>query len=426
MLFCRFNLTQNALDAAIKPAYDKVKVVKSLISNLTMNKTAKWIVGVVVVALVIWVLVAANKKSQQPASNTGNDKMMAGETYKIGLLGPFTGDAAVYGEPLKKMVGIAVEEINNSGGVNGKKLELIVEDAKCNGKDASNGMQKLVNVDKVQVVLGGFCSSESLAAEPIATANKVALFSAGSSSPKLTGISPFFFRNYPSDASQGKVLADIAYNKKDWKNVAFIQEQLDYPLGIYNAFSPEFTKFGGKVTKEEFPTDTKDFRSIITKIKASNPDVVFVDTQTPAAAERIFKQMQEQKWKPNILVSDATSGDPKTVEANKAFLEGALAAEFGVDASNPKFQHIIQAYKGKYGEEPPYQSYAQTEYDAVYMLKDAIAQNSYDGTKIADWSRTVKNWDGASGKVTIGADGDRVGGHTPKVIKDGKVELYTE
>lgn len=297
------------------------------------------------------------------------------------------------------------------------------EDGKCSGAGAASAMQKLVNVDKVQIVIGGFCSSESLAAVPIATQSKVFLFSPGSSSPDLTGISKYFARDYPSDATQGSVLASVAYNQKKWRKVAFIQEQSDYPLGIYKAFSAEFEKMGGKIVKEEFATNVTDFRSQLTKLKAENPDALFVDTQTPAAADRILKQLQDLKWRPALLVTDATSGDAATVKKDASILEGALAAEFGTDPANQKFQHHLQSYKAKYGKDANFTSYTQTIYDSVYMIRDAVLAVGYNGTKVADWVRSAKDWPGASGLVTIKADGDRVGGHIPKVIKNGKVEL---
>jgi branched-chain amino acid transport system substrate-binding protein len=377
------------------------------------SKKLKLSIGIIVVAIVAIAYFVFQVQNQPTSANT----------IKIGFIGPLTGDAAAYGEPARNIIQLAVENINKAKGINGKMLEIIYEDGKCNGKDAANAMQKLVNVDKVQVVIGGFCSSESLAAVPIATQSKVLLVSAGSSSPDLTAISKYFVRNYPSDATQGSVLAAVAYNKKNWRKVAFIQEQLDYPLGIYQAFTSHFEQLGGNVLKEEFPTNSTDFRSQLTKLRAEKPDAVFIDTQTPAAAERILRQMKDLNWKPNLLISDAVSGDLETVEKNADLLEGALAAEFGVDPKNEKFKAMVEDYKNKYKNEPPYQSYAQTEYDAVYMIRDAIAEVGYNSEKIADWFRTVKNWSGASGLITIGDDGDRDSGHVPKVIRNGKVEL---
>lgn len=377
-------------------------------------KTVLWLV-VLVLVVGGFILYGSRKDGGEEASPK--------EPIKIGVMVPLTGDAAVYGEPGRNIYFLAAEEINASGGINGSNIEFVVEDSKCNGKDATSVAQKLVNIDKVQVILGGFCSGESIAATPIAEAAKVALFSPGSSSPDLTGISPYFFRNYPSDASQGKILAEVAYGK-GWRTVAILQEQTDYALGVYNTFSATFEALGGKLVKEETPSSNIDFRSQLTKLKAANPDALFIDTQTPAVSERIFKQIQDLKWKPAFIINDATAGDTKTVAQYATLLEGAIAAEFGVDPQNPKFQHLLVAYTAKYGgTELPYQSYAQTEYDAVYMLKDAIASVGYSGEKIAAWFRTVKDWDGASGKITIEASGDRAGGHVAKVIKNGKVEV---
>lgn len=377
----------------------------------------KIIVSLVVLIAVVWGISALVSKDSKPATEV--------ETYKIGFILPLTGDAAAYGEPGRNIFALAIEEINKSGGVNGKQLEAIYEDGKCSGKDAANAMQKLANVDKVQIVIGGFCSGESLSAVPIAEAAKVVLFSAGSSSPDLTGKSSYFFRNYPSDATQGRVLAELAYNVKKWKKVAVIQEQSDYALGNYKAFSENFSKLGGVTIKEEFPSNTTDFRTVLTKLKNQNPEALFVDPQTPANAERILKQLSDLNWKPSLLVNDVST-DTKLVEGNKTILEGALAAEFGTDLANPKFIRLAQTYKDKYGIDMPFPSYAQTEYDAVFLMADAIRTVGYNGEKIAAWSRTIKDWNGASGNITIEQSGDRTGGHVPKVIKNGKVELFVQ
>lgn len=381
-----------------------------------MNKTLIGIVALLIVVLGGWYGFSKN----QPSASTTSGPI------KVGVILPLTGDAAVYGEPLGHVLQIAADEINASGGVDGNQMQLVIEDGKCNGTDAASAAQKLVNIDHVQVVVGGFCSGESLSAEPIATAGKVAILSGGSSSPKLTGISKYFARNYPSDSFQGKILADIAYTDKGWKKVATIQEQTDYALGVYNAFSTEFTRLGGTVTNESFPSESTDFRTSISKMKAENPDAVLVSVQTPATAARVFAQMNQLGWKPHLLIVDAITGDPKTLTDNKTLLEGAITAEFGVDPGNAKFSGMIASYKAKYGEEPPYQSYAQTLYDAVYLVADAVKSVGYDGTKIANWLHNVKNWQGASGSLTIGADGDPTVGHRPEMIQGGKVVPYVK
>lgn len=339
----------------------------------------KTVIGLVVLVLVLWGI----------SSWVGGPSVKG--PIKIGFTGPLTGDAAAYGEPARNITAMAVAEINTAGGINGRQIEVVYEDGKCNGKDASSAAQKLVNVDKVQVIIGGFCSSESLASVPIAEAAKVAMISPGSSSPDLTGKSAYFVRNYPADTAQGKVLAEAAI-ARGWKKVAFLQEQTDYALGVFKAFSSRFAELGGTVVKEEFPTATSDLRSMIAKLKAEKPDALFIDTQTPAVAEKGLKQFQESKWKVPLLVNDVVPGNPATVTAYSKTLEGALTAEFGTDPANVKFASLISNYKAKYGSDMPYQSYGQTEYDAVYLVRDALLAVGDNGEKIATWLRTVKDW----------------------------------
>ena len=392
------------------------------------SNRGKWIVGIIIVVLIILAAIFHNKQETgEYSTNTlGISSKSAANTYKIGVLLPLTGDAASYGEPAKNIYQIATEEINQTGGVNGKKIELIIEDSKCNGQDSANATQKLINVDKVQIIVGGFCSSESLAAEPIAESNKVALFSAGSSSPKLTGISHYFFRNYPSDASQGAVLADTTYNKKGFKKIAMMQEQTDYAIGINKAFSDKFQSLGGTIIQEQFATADTDFRSQLTKLKAQNSDALFLDTQTSASAKRVLKQIQDLGWKPNFVFSDVVLTDPTVLSQFKNLLEGALAAAVGVDLNNLKFAHLLAAYKAKFNTDLPFQTYAQTEYDSIYMVKDAISQVGYNGQKIADWSRTVKNWQGATGSITISANGDPLSAYSAMMIKDNKLVPFAK
>lgn len=376
-----------------------------------MNKAIAWVVVLLVIVGGGLLLAKGWAKNE-----------LASGPIKIGVFGPFTGDGAAYGEPYRNMVAMAIEEINGKGGVDGRPITAVYEDDKCNGANATNAVTKLITVDKVQVLIGSMCSSAALAAVPVAEKAKVVILSPGASSPDLTGKSPYFFRNYPSDASQGKVLAELA-NKKGYKKIAFIQENKDYPLGIFKAFEGTFTKLGGTLVKEEFIPDATEFRSSLTKLKNQRPDALFIDTQTPAAGARILKQLGELGWKPQIFLSDATTGDAKTINDYKAQLEGAFAAEYGVDPTNPIFQRMLAAYKAKYGVDAPYQSYAQTEYDSVYLIAEGVKAVGYDGEKLAAWSRTINGWPGASGSTVIGADGDRVGGHVAKVIHGGKVEI---
>lgn len=378
-----------------------------------MSTSVKWVLGIIVLALIVWV---GMSMSDTAPTETG--------PIKIGFIAPLTGDAAAYGEPAANVTQIAVDEINAAGGIDGRMLEVVYEDGKCNGPDAASAAQKLINIDGVKIIIGGFCSGESLAVEPITTAAGVFLLSAGSSSPDLTGISRFFARTCPSDHGQGESLADMAYNDKEWKKVAVMQEQTDYAVGLSTSFSEAFSSFGGETAREEFASGQTDFRTALTKLKAENPDALFLALQTSAITQRILQQMRELGWDVPLIFSDSVIGDREFITNNATQVEGAIAAEFGVDLENPKFQNLAKTYLERHGEEMPLPNYGQTEYDAVYLLADAIGSVGHDAEKVSDWILGIKDWNGASGNITIGENGDRIGGPVAKVVRKGKVEVY--
>ncbi len=149
----------------------------------------KWIWLVVIIVVIIVGIII----------NTNKDK----SNIKIGFISALSGDVAIVGDLERTATEMAVTEINEKGGIDGRKLEVIYEDAKCNGKEALTVVNKLITVDGVKVILGAGCSSETLAIIPVIEKNKILTFSAASSHPDLTGISRYFFRNYPSDLSNG-------------------------------------------------------------------------------------------------------------------------------------------------------------------------------------------------------------------------------
>ncbi len=365
-----------------------------------MKKTI-WILVIVIVGLII----------------SRADRSAADE-YKVGFIIPLSGDGLVYGEPLRNTAQLAVDEINAAGGIDGKLIVPIFEDGKCNGTAGANAAQKLINVDKVKVIIGGVCSNETLSALPIAESGKVALISPSASTPDLSGKSAYFFRVYPSANAQGRLLANHAYDQGK-RNVAFISEQDDFTKGIQNAFAEAFDAKGGNIIEETFLPGTKDFKTQLSKLKAQNPDVLFINPLNPGTGDIIIRQLAVMGWKPQIIINDPITGDLPTIQKNKAMLEGAWTSEFTVDASNSKYANLVTGYKAKYGKEISFQTFAQTMYDSVYVVRDGIDAVGYNGAKISKWGRSIKDWQGASGSITIDSNGDRVGGPILEVIKEG-------
>ena len=181
------------------------------------------------------------------------------DTIKLGVTIPLTGDLASFGTGEKDAMEIAAQEINSAGGINGKKLELVIEDTKCDAKEGISAANKLINIEKVSVIVGEVCSGSVLAMAPITEQSKTILFATAASSPKITNAGDYVFRDYPSDAYQGKFAAEYSYNKLGKRKVGLLYMQIDYGIGVKDAFKNRFKELGGQVVSEERGNGMKIF-----------------------------------------------------------------------------------------------------------------------------------------------------------------------
>jgi len=358
-------------------------------------------------------------------TETADDTASSGDEIVIGGIAPLTGDAAVYGKPTQIVSQIAVDKLNEAGGINGKTLRIIWEDGKCSGTDAANAIQKLINIDKVNAVYGGFCSSETLNAAPIAESSKVILFSCASSSPDVTSAGDFVFRNYPSDASQGAVLAKLA-DDLGYEKVGLITEDNDYTVGIDRVFTELFP---GEVVSETYLPDDSDFRTQLVKLKGAGVDMIFINPQTAPKAELIIKQIQEANIELPLFANDVAIGTPDLIKNYGETVEGMISAEVMYEADDPEYIALTEEYTSRTGEEDmPWDSYASTCYDGIFVLAEAMnaAGGDADTEAIRDYLYGVEDRQGIAGMLSIDKNGDPSTGHSPVIIKDGVKGKYTE
>ena len=377
------------------------------------TRTIVWIVVIVVVA----VGVALIARGPGQLANVDSTRPI-----QIGFLAPLTGDAASYGEAEQRAVQIAVDEINGAGGIGGRRIELVVEDGKCDPQAAGTAAQKLVNVDKVKVIVGGVCSGETLAAAAVTEPAKVILISPSASSPKVSEAGDFVFRTYPSDALAGRIAAEYAYRELGAKRVAVFSELTDYSQGLREVYKKTFGDLGGTIVADEtFTTGDTDFRTQVTKVKAARPDAVYVVPQTLTPGVAILKQLREAGVKAHFTTAEVLL-DRTAVKDNAAVLEGVIGVEPAVDwEGNPKAKAFRDAHRAKYNGADP-GSFSANTYDAVYLIKEAIeATGRLDTEAIRDWLYSVKNWPGAIGSITIDKNGDPILGLNVRKIVGGEV-----
>lgn len=324
-------------------------------------------------------------------------------TLSIGVAAPFTGDVASYGEKVKRASLLAEEEVNASNGIKGRRLRLILEDSRCDPATGVSVMKKLVNIDKVPVVLGETCSSVTLAMAPIAEKNKVVLLTPISSNYKITDAGDYVFRLAPSDALQGRLVAkwikELGYTKAA---VLFVNN--DYGVGLKDGFTKNFEGLGGKVVLAEgFPQGSRDFRTQLTKIKDAQVDVIFAPAY-PEESGQLLKQRKELKVLVPLIGTDPYH-DPKIFELAGGAADGIMFMDVA-GGSGPGWDSFVKAYKAKYGLEPDI--VAAEAYDSVKVVAHVMSQAGFEPNKIKEGLYALKGYMGATGAIEFDKNGDNI------------------
>lgn len=372
-----------------------------------MTKTGKIISVIIVILIIIGVIFSISKspKTEEKAVNT--------EPIKIGFIGPLTGEVASLGVAGYAATQIAVDEINSSGGINGRPIQLIVEDGKCTNSTAVTAAQKLLSVDKVSAIIGGLCSSETTAFVKIASDLKIPVISYGSSAPALSQSGKYFFRTYPSDANQGKVAAEYLFNELEVKNVAVLYHISDWGSGIQSVFVSRFKELGGNITNEEGTLQTvRDYKTQLTKINKSKPDYIYMPTY-PEGGLIAVKQIQDLGLKLKIFGADSW-GDTKFIKE-----ADPRADILYVSASNNPTEEFKSKLLTKIGgDQIP--TGAPQAYDAVHVLAIAMKNVGLDGDVLSDALRK-SDFNGVSGQIKFDQNGDiTTASYWINRIKDGK------
>ena len=372
-----------------------------------MTKTIKIVIWVVVLVLIVWGISSMSRKD-------GNIP----EIIKIGFMGPLSGDTANIGQNAQAAVAIAVDEVNNAGGVlGGKKIEVVYEDDGCSGATAANAVSKLINTDKVVTILGAACSGATLGAAPIAEAAKIPMLSYCSTNPTVSQAGDYVFRNVPSDFFQANYAANYLI-KIEKKNVALLTSKDDWGDGLKKAFTDAFTKVGGTiVSSDSFDPGSKDLKAQLTTVKGENPDAVYFAGYTDPSIAGL-KQARDLGIQSQFFGADAWD-DTKIWSELGTLGDGAMFTVVGTNSS-ADFKAKMKAKLGK--EDLIYCSnYA---YDGLKILAEAINKSGgVDGSKIKDALSQTRHTGGVgSAEVSFDDNGDPIGAvYIIKKAKGGKL-----
>lgn len=326
-----------------------------------------------------------------------------GDTIKVGVYGDLTGQTSSFGQSTKNGIELAVDEINAAGGVNGKKIQLLIEDDQGRPEQAKTVVSKLINQDKVQAILGEVASTNSLAAAPVAQEAKIPMITPSSTNPKVTEVGDYISRVCFIDPFQGSVMAKFSANTLKAKTAAILGDvNSDYSKGLTQFFEEEFTRLGGKVVAKEAYTQTDpDFKGQLTKIRNLNPDVIYVPGYYGQVGI-IAKQARELDMKMPLLGGDGWDSPELWKLGGASLKDTYISNHYSAENPAPEIQNFVKAYKAKFNVEPD--SLAALAYDAAKVLADAIKRaGGTDSAKLRDAINATKDFPGVTGKITLDA-----------------------
>ncbi|MGL1932941.1 MAG: branched-chain amino acid ABC transporter substrate-binding protein [Desulfotalea sp.] len=343
------------------------------------------------------------------------------DTIKIGVAGAHSGDLASYGKPTIDAAELVVAQVNAKGGIDGKMIELLIEDDECKDEKSANVATKLVS-DGVVAVIGHICSGATKVAMPIYQNAGVAVISPSATSTSLTksGDYPNFFRTIASDDAQAELDVKFAL-KQGYNKFAIIHDKGDYGVGFATIVQTLLGDAGKEVALfEGVNPDAVDYSAIVQKIKRAKVDAVVFGGYHPSAS-KLIKQLRKKRIKVAFISDDGVKDDTFIKVAGKS-AEGAYASAPKDISSNPLTIQAIAELKAA-GKEKG--AFFENAYSATLAIVNAIDKaDSTDFDKVKKALQTEKV-DTPIGNIYFDAGGDAVGaGFSVYQVQDGKfVEL---
>jgi branched-chain amino acid transport system substrate-binding protein len=348
---------------------------------------------------------------------------MAGN-IRIGVGSPFTGGLAAYGDNIKAGTGLKLKEINDAGGINGQKVELVWGDDLCQPKDAGTVGSKFAADKSIVAVIGHLCSSATLAAMPIYVRAGLPTLSPTSTNPTISDVGKgWFFRNCYTDAFQGKYLASYVVPKLLGKNkVAIFYENNDYAIGLKDSFVAGAKSAGVNVTgAEAYMTGTTDFTPQLTKLLRDKPETIFLCGYHPEGA-LIAGQSRKLGFNGPLFGADGIDNEDYIKIGGKAAENTYCTVPFLAASASPAGKEFAKQYKKAYGRDVDWMS--ANAYDCLGILAQVIGKVGADRKKIRDGLAAINSeangYNGVTGLTYFDKKGDCAKPAFVKMVKNGK------
>jgi branched-chain amino acid transport system substrate-binding protein len=342
-----------------------------------------------------------------------------GDKVRIGVFMSLTGSTANFGISSTNAIKMAADEANAAGGINGKQIDILVQDDRSDASEAATIVTKFVTQDQVHAILGEVASSRSIAAAPIAQNAKVPMLTPSSTNPEVTKKGDYIFRSCFIDPVQGAAIAQFAARTLGAKRAAILVDRKnDYSTGLEKVITATFTKMGGQIVgNQSYQEGDQDFNAQLTSLKGSNPEVIFVPGYYNDVG-LIAKQARDKGITVPLLGGDGWDSAQLYAIGGTALNGSYFSNHYSPYDTDPKVQKFVNDYKARYGSVPD--ALAATAYDAALIMFDAIKRSkSLDGSAIRDSLAATKDFPGVTGTVTFNENRDAVKPIVMIEIKDG-------
>lgn len=330
-------------------------------------------------------------------------------TIEIGYFGDLTGPTFNFGRSAYNGVLMAADEINNAGGINGRRIDVVFEDDRGSAEEAARLTAKLIDEDKVIAIIAGGTSGNSRAAAPKAQSSHIPLISPSSTDPAVTQTGDYIFRACFVDSFQGEVMASFAANTLNAHKAAIIYDfNSPYGRGLTEYFELSFAKLGGQiVSKQTYTQGDADFKGQLSSIRSAEPDVIYIPGYYGDVA-LIAKQARMIGLTQPLLGGDGWDA-PELWQLGGDALNGAyISTHYSSDDPSPMIQTFVEGYKQRYGNTLP-DAHAALAYDATRLLVDAIIRaGTTESSKLREALATTKYFKGVTGDITMDKDRNAV------------------
>jgi branched-chain amino acid transport system substrate-binding protein len=343
---------------------------------------------------------------------------------KIGAVLPLTGDSAAWGDQGRKGIETAVKEINDSGGINGRPIEVVYEDSQANPRLAVSAISKLISVDKVPAVVGDVVSATTLAMAPIAEEKQVVLVAPSASAPAISDAGKFIYRVWPSDLLEGSELATWA-NGQGYKRVAILHIATDYGLGLSKVFQQTFESLGGAVpSTQSYAQEETSFKPYLARIKSESPDAVYLISYYKDAALAL-KQAKEIGLNTQFFGATAVES-PELIKLAGQAADGLIyptIVDFDPTNPNDNQRTFIERFRAAFKTDPDWAS--SHAHDALLVIADAMRAGARSGDQIRQEIDRRREFSGVTGRIIFNEKGDVIEKPVAiKIVENGKFELF--